>query len=419
MSRKGRRLGAALEAIVRGAQAGSVFAAFMVALAPVNAFAQGDDRDVGVQERSRPEYDPAGLRLGAFNLNASAELSAQHDDNLFATESNAESDLIYMFAPQAILASDWSRDAIVFSAGGAFPKYDKFSSEEINTDYLGGYGRLDLGSDSHLAANLRTERSVEPRTDPGSDPTRTKPVTYDLNQASVTADHTFNRFRLVGTVSSYKYDYDGADQSFRDHTENNFSGRLEVAISPRLRLVGEVDGNKRDYDNDATLSSNGHTFLAGVSVNFTNLVHGEFSAGRFSQDYPTGAVDGTALAGNIKWLVTGLTTIGFQANRDVEESAATTAAPFVSSRYVVSVDHELLRNVLLHADLGHERRQYQPPVILEDSETSAHAEIKYFMNRHVAVRLAYAHERNDSSGVPDPHRDFDVNTILAGFTFRL
>src|SRR5262249_40255527 len=98
---------------------------------------------------------------------------------------------------------------------------------------------------------------------------------------------------------------------------------------------------------------------------------------------------------------------------------ATTASPYVDTRWSVRVDHELLRNVILSGDLGYEKRNFEPPVVREDETEYADAEIKYLMNRRVALRLAYSHERNDSSGTPDPNRDFDVNRILGGVIFRL
>jgi len=417
--RAGRRIKAAAEAIVRGAQASSIFAAFIMAMGPVHAYAQDDERDVGVQERSRPEFDPQGLRFGGFNLNASAELSAQHVDNVFASEADAKSDWVYGVSPKATLSSDWSRNAVVISAGGSFPKYGTYSSEEVDTGYLSGYGRLDFGDDSQLSGTLRTSHEEEPRSDLAADSARPTPVEYDRNEAQVMAQHTLNRFRVQASASTAKYDFDGADQRFRDHTDNTLTGRVEYAISPRVRLVGEVSGNKRDYSNSPVLSSDGRTYLAGVALDLTHLIRGEFTVGRFSQDYPTGTVDGTALSSNLEWFVTGLTTVGFEAHRDVQESTDTSSSPFVDSRWQVRVDHELLRNVILHGDIGYEKWSFEPPVVQEDKAASAHAEIKYLMNPRVAVRLTYGHDRNDSSGIPDPHHDYDVNTILAGFTLRL
>ncbi|HVY84703.1 MAG TPA: outer membrane beta-barrel protein [Caulobacterales bacterium] len=414
----------AAEAIVRTTQTCSIFAALLMALAPIqSAWAQDDERNVGVQERPRPEYDPQGLRFGGFDLNASLEVNAEHNDNLFAAPADSQSDMIYTAAPQATLGSHWSRHALVVSAGGTANKHDKYGSEDYNTAYLSGYGRLDVGDDTQISGNLRTAREVEPRTDPDSAQTLPEPVRYDHQQASITAQQTLNRFRFSATASTDKYDYKDAgavDQDFRDHTENAITGRVEVAVSPRLALVGQVTGNKRDYDNAPSLSSDGHTILAGVRLDLTNLIRGEFTAGQFSQNYDVGGtVDGTALAGNIEWFVTGLTTVTFNAHRDVQEATATVATPYVDTRWGVRVDHELLRNVILSADLGRETRKFEPPVIRQDDTDYAGAEIKYLMNRRVALHVSYAHERNDSSGTPNPNRDFDVNRILAGIIFRL
>ncbi|HWA00972.1 MAG TPA: outer membrane beta-barrel protein [Caulobacterales bacterium] len=405
-------------------QACSYLAVGLIALAPIEpALAQDDEQNVGVQERARPEYDPLGLRFGGFDLNASLEVNAEHVDNLFAAPADSQSDMIYTVAPQATLTSHWSRHAVVVSAGGASNQHDEFDSEDYSTGYVSGYGRLDIGDSTQVSGTVRLSHEVEPRTDPGSFQTLSEPVRYDHQDASISAQHTMNRFRLSGTVSAANYNYDDAgavDQDFRDHTEDSITGRVEVAVSPRLSIVGSVTGDKRDYDNAPTLSSDGRTILAGVRLDLTNLIRGEFTVGQFSQDYDVGGtVDGTAIAGNLEWFVTGLTTVTLNAHRDVQEATATTATPYVDSRWSVRVDHEFLRNLLVSGDIGYEKRKFEPPVVREDETEYADAEIKYLVNRRVALRLAYAHERNDSSGTPDPQRDFDVNRIIAGIIFRL
>ncbi|MES1158921.1 MAG: outer membrane beta-barrel protein [Terricaulis silvestris] len=419
-----RRRSAMGDLLMRIGQTGSFAAAFaLAALIPAQGFAQDDERNVGVQERSRPEYDPMGLRFGGFDLNASLEVNAEHNDNLFAAPADSQSDMIYTASPQATLGSHWSRHALVVLAGGSTNKHDKYDSENYSTAYISAYGRVDISDDTKLSGNVRIAHEVEPRTDPGSAQTLPEPVRYDHEDASVTLQQTFNRVRVSATASTSDYDYKDAgavDQDFRDDTVNSITGRVEVAVSPRLAVVGQVTGDKREFDNAPGLSSDGHTILVGVHMDISNLIRGEVTVGQFSEDYKVGGkVDGTALSGNVEWFVTGLTTVTLNAHRDVQTATATVATPYVDTRWGVRVDHELLRNLIVSADLGREKREFEPPVVREDQTDYADAELKYLMNRRVALRLTYSHERNDSSGTPDPQRDFDVNRLLAGIIFRL
>ncbi|MBI3438145.1 MAG: outer membrane beta-barrel protein [Proteobacteria bacterium] len=149
----------------------SGFGALLMALSPVPAFAQSaqtaarPDRPVSVRERAHPEYDPLGMRLGTFRLDASLDLDVASTDNLFAASSSAAvDDFVYGEAPTLRLASDWSRNALVIDAGGRFTQHRDFSSEDANTGYLRGAGRLDVGTSTSISASARIAHQVTPRT---------------------------------------------------------------------------------------------------------------------------------------------------------------------------------------------------------------------------------------------------------------
>src|SRR5262245_46800708 len=76
------------DSILRNRPLLSGFGALLIALAPCPAFAQAQsqaqsqnpqtvtqpDQPVAVRDRPHPEYDPLGLRFGAFKLNGSLDL---------------------------------------------------------------------------------------------------------------------------------------------------------------------------------------------------------------------------------------------------------------------------------------------------------------------------------------------------------
>jgi hypothetical protein len=168
------------------------------------------------------------------------------------------------------------------------------------------------------------------------------------------------------------------------------------------------------------LSSEGTTLLAGVNMNFTDLLVGEITAGRFTRDYDGGAsADGLAVLANLEWYPTGLTTVTFNARQNAEDVVgATTATPFTESQYGVRVDHELLRNVILTAGAQAGRREYEDPIDREDEVVSAEVGADYIMNRRIALRARYTFDDVQSSGA-DRYRDFEVNAFTLGVSFRL
>lgn len=405
--------------LVRVHPALSIFAASLIAFAPVHALAQDQTASSSVRDRPREEYDPLGVRFGAFNLNASIDLGAESNDNLFAEEVGPDEDILFSVSPNATLRSNWSRHAIVVDAGARFESHEDFSSEDVDTGYARLMGRLDVGTRSNVRLDAGLSHERESRADSDA-PTVGDPVEYDRSDLSLTAEHRFNRFMLTGAVAQRDYSFDGPVQSVRDNDQTSFLARVDAELTPRLGLVFQATTDERDYKNTPSLSSEGTTLLAGVSINFTDLLQGEITAGQFERDYDGGSsADGLALAANLEWYPTGLTTVSFNARQNAEDVVgATSATPFTESQYGIRVDHELLRNLILTAGAQAGTREYEDPIDREDEVVGVEIGADYLMNRRVALRARYNFDDVQSSGA-DRYRDFEVNAFTLGVSFRL
>lgn len=398
----------------------SFFASALIVLAPVHALAQtppDEDRGVSVRERPRPEYDPVGINLGGFDLHARLDLAVTSTDNLFAEEVDEQEDFFFDIAPWVGLNSHWSRHGLGVEAGANFRQHDEFSSEDFETMFVRGYGRLDVGSNTHVTLALGAANEVEPRTDPDA-PTTPEPVEYDRTDASLTVQHTLNRIRLTGTAAQTDFDYKGT-QDFRDHEASLVRGRVEVEATPRIGVFLQAEADERDYENLNTLSSDGEVYLAGVSINFTDLLSGEVAVGQFERDYNSGAtVDGTAVSGHLEWYITRLTTLTFDASRASEDViGGTELSPYVETRYGARVDHELRRNIILTAGGRAGQREYET-IDREDEFFYADAGADFLFNRRVALIARIGHEEVESNGL-NRYRDFEVNTARLGLSLRL
>lgn len=397
----------------------SLVAASLIAIAPAQAIAQVPNDSVSVRDRARPEYDPLGMRLGGFDLNAELFLGVETTDNLFATQSGTEvSDTYFHVAPSAQLRSHWGRHALAFVAGADSTNHEDFSTEDSDTYYFGAYGRLDVGSRSDVFGNARWAHEVEPRTNPDALSVGA-PVEFDVAEVSVGAHHEFNRYRIGGTFGHVDYNYHDAgliDQDFRDLTEDSFTARLDAEISPRMGIFVQGRADQRDYDNAPGLNSDGRTYLAGVNINFTDLMRGELAAGYFQRDYDVGGnVDGLAVQGNLDWYITQLTTINFHGRREAQETGALASSPYIESEYGVRVDHELLRNMIVFAGASAGSRDYQVLTRKDDFNT-IEAGADYILNRRVVLRGRVWREENDSTLAP---RSFEVNSASLGVALRL
>ncbi|MBS0385244.1 MAG: outer membrane beta-barrel protein [Proteobacteria bacterium] len=403
----------------------SGFGALLIALAPVPAIAQTQnqqtaaqsDHPVSVRDRPHPEYDPLGMRFGAFKLNASLDLYVASTDNLFAASSStAVDDFIYAEAPTLRLASDWSRNALVIDAGGRFTQHRDFSSEDANTGYLHGSGRLDIGTSTSINASARIAHQVTPRTDPDN-PSVGGPVAYDRTDGSIGIDQRFVRFRVEGDISGSKYSYDGV-QSFRDNTQTAGHGRITFDLSPRIGLLADATVDHRDYEHSPGLSSDGQLYLAGATLN-GDLFRGELAAGYFRRDFNgLKTFDGLAVEGNLDWFVTELTTISLEASRNASaEVSANVGLPYIDTEVGIHADHELLRNVILYGEYRRGKREYDT-IDRNDNYSQISLGADYVLNRRVALRLRFDHFDDDSSGTAAYH-DYNVNTGTVGLSLRL
>src|SRR5262245_52907068 len=120
--------------------------AFAAVLVPTLATAQNapvDERGVGVKQRVKPEYEPLGIRAGAFMIRPSITVAAEYNDNIFATDGTPiasggsgteESDWIYRITPSVDIRSDWSRNQLGLQASLTDSKYQDFDGED-HTDW--------------------------------------------------------------------------------------------------------------------------------------------------------------------------------------------------------------------------------------------------------------------------------------------
>ncbi|HYD71565.1 MAG TPA: outer membrane beta-barrel protein [Candidatus Binatia bacterium] len=393
----------------------SLFAASLIAFAPLHAAAQDEDQSVSVRERPRPEYDPRGTRLGAFMLHGSLDGAITMTDNLFADPAVEEEDTIYTLGAHARLNSNWSRHALGADAGYVSVTHDEFSSEDHETSYAGLRGRLDIGRSTNIGLVARVSHEIEARSDPDAGGVGTPLTEFDRTYFNVSAQHSFNRVRFGVAAWQSENDYDDL-QNFRDFEGTGASARVDVAVTPRIGLFGQASADERDYNNDPTLSSDGTTYLVGASIDFTDLMEGEIAVGHFEREYADGgSSDGLAVFGNLQWYITRLTTISVNASRNSEDVIGRSAEPYVLTRFGARVDHELLRNVILTAGAGFANRDFLADD-REDDHINYDVGVDWFLNPRVALEGRIVHEEIDSNA---PAIDYDENRATLGISLRL
>lgn len=391
------------------------------------------DKNVSVRQRPRPDYEATGQKAGGFTVYPRVTVDLEHNDNIYAQATGKESDTIWRVKPELAVRSDWSRHAFGLFAGGNIIRYSDFDTENAEEYTLAANGRIDVGTGSNIMGSVQTQHLVEPRTNPTAPQSAAEPVEYDLTQGSISLTKEFNRLRLIGRVEDKDFNYDDVrrnvgtdfiDQDFRDRNELTYGGKAEYAVSPDTALYVSATGNKRDYDNKAVAtdrSSDGYVVGVGADFDVSELMRGDVQVGYMKQSYDNAAfadIDGFSAAGRVEWFPTQLTTVGLNGSRTIEESTAPGSQGYISNNIGASIDHELMRNVLLSAAYTHGKDNYKG-IDRSDKRDNFSATATYLLNRRVGLFLTYNYLKQDSSGaVGQTGASFKDNKVIASVALQ-
>lgn len=329
-------------------------------------------RNVSVTERPRPDYDAQGIPVGGFNVYPSIEMGGGFSDNVYLTENDKKADG-YAFANPALRASsDWSRHALQVRAQGRFVRYFDETPRNENTFFLGGLGRADLSNDYMLTGEAQFTQQYESPINgevTGEEAVLSK---YQRGFLSMRGEYRSGRFRGVLAGDQTTLDFkeirflDGTfdPQRDRDRTINRVTGQLQYAFTPSTGVYGQISYADTNYRSplSATLvnrDSEGVRILGGLNMDLAGFLRGTVGIGYVWRDYKAPIfkdVKGFSAEAKVEYFFSPLTTFTLAARRVVEDSSIGDSNAFFDNRVALRVDHELLRNLILNAqvDVAHQ-----------------------------------------------------------------
>jgi hypothetical protein len=377
------------------------------------------DRDVSVRERPRPDYEAAGIPLGAFMMYPRIEGDVEYDDNIFALTNHKVGDTIYQAKPDVVVQSTWSRNFLRFDLGATVNQYAQHTAESTTDWTASAHGGLDFAGKSQVTADAETDSLTEPRTSSNEAVAgllTPKPVRYFDNLADVGWTKEFNRLKLSvrGDVSDFHYqNQPGFEEDLRDRTITSGTGRLDYALSPATAMFFEATLNNRDFrltppPGQLKQDSSGYEALAGVNFELTHLMRGEVGVGYLNQSYKAAGlkdISGLGYRAKLEWFPTQLTTVSAYASRSVQDSGVV-AAGGLTGGYLytdtgVQVDHELLRNLILSGAVSYTNSDYKE-VSRTDDRWLWTASATYLMTRRVGVNFGVSSLHQNSFGSAAP-----------------
>jgi hypothetical protein len=405
------------------------------AVIPANAHAQDIKRGETVVERARPETEPLGVRVGPFTVFPRLETGLTYDDNVYATESNTKSDLIWTIRPEFRARSDFARHSLNLTAAATIGRYADQESENY-TDYrLEADGRVEATRDNLIDYRLFYRRDHEGRGDPNVGSALSEPVVYDRAGGELSYTRVFGRIRgqVFGRFDRYAYDNatltDGTPvrEEDRDRWEAAGGVRAGYELTPGYEAFTRLTYRRVLYDNTPdssgrNRSSWGYEAVAGASFDITGLLTGEAFAGYLGRQYTDPALKdygGLGFGARVEWSPTPLTTVSARLTRELEEttteSGGAVSSGFTRTLVGVRVDHELLRPLLLNARLQWRDEDYDTIARTDDILTAGFG-ATYAIGRNIVVGADYTFEKLYSDANV---QEYSSNIVTVRFAIRL
>ena len=399
---------------------------------------RGQEVSASVLERPRPDYDAVGIRAGSFLLLPKLTTTVDFSDNIYASTSTPKSDAILLLQPEITARSDWSRNQVELFARAATSAYASANSENATEFETRLSGRYDIGQASNFNGGLGYAYLAEPRyqatarAQDGTTKISTGPERFTSQTAFIGGVQAFNLVRFVEEVRVVDYRYDESGVTYagfggvksRDRQEWSETGRIELNTS--TDVVGFLQGDlfQRSYRQQPPLTalnrdSNGYDVTAGVCLDLSHIIRGDFRFGYMNEDYDSAAfrsVSGLTLAGRLDYYVTRLTTVTLTADRSIGTSADPRSSGYVTSNGGIEVDHELLRNVILTGKTFYAHDDYRG-IDRADDRWTARFGGTWLLNRMMGVGLFYDHIDVASKGAAGIG-DYQINRLLISLVLQ-
>lgn len=407
-----------------------IFVRSFIFAAVVFLFASGDqaraaenkaqvtpERGTSIQQRQQQrknsdDYKPIGARVGSFQFFPSVEVDVEYGDNVFATQTGAQSDILTRIRSEFALESDWSRHQLDLTVTPEIIRYSRFSNDDVENYDFAADGRIDLLRALTIALNAGYALGNEDRGDPNAIASATSPTETKTTDAHIGVEYkpAWVSLNVDGdfTKSDYK-DVTNKNASItnnddRDRDKREITVRLGREYLPDTEMFVEASYNVINYDDAVTdggenRDSDGYSVVVGTDLAFTGVVTGNVFAGYISQSYDDanlGKVAGPTVGASINWDVTSLISVTGNVSRSIQETTENGSSGFMSSLASVQVAYEILRQLTASAKVKGTVNRYEG-IGREDKTLAVNLGGEYLFNRNYSISLDYDFKRKHSS----------------------
>ncbi|WP_426955256.1 outer membrane beta-barrel protein [Muricoccus radiodurans] len=383
-----------------------------------------------VTTRPRPDYDPLGVRLPGFRLDAALESGPGFDDNTTPEANRRRSAAFLGETAELRLSSTFTRHALNLFASQDTRQYAGDGDRSWIDHTVGFNGRYDIGRASSVGFEYRHLRGHLDTTDfdvqTGS---LTRPLPFESDIVRLTGVGAFNRLTLDGALDyrTVRYEEKGTAvvptgyADFSDHDVLVGEGRLTYSLLPgrSLSLLSRLTDISYRRADQRGRDSFTWEVLGGVQYDLTGLWAARIEVGYRQRDYEDPSLarlSGPAFEGQITYMPSQLVTIALTGQRTIEESIRAQSVSYTRTAAKLGVDYELRRNVILSAELTGEQREYTRP---RDTVSDAILLLsgRLLLNRSATLIGSYQYVRRLEAA--DGFEEYDRNLVQLRLRFAL
>lgn len=399
---------------------------------------QGPARNVQRAQEPLPRQQP--FAVGSFQLYPEVTLSGFYDSNVYYTNNNRISDFAAILSPAVWLLSNWREHALNFSAGADLTRYRDQTAENTDDWRVSAEGRYDFNLDTNVYGGARAFQSHEDRESPEAR-NGLKPTVYTGQRyyGGVFRQQGPWSFRVGGTALRLNYDdvqfetSSGAvaiiNNDDRDRWQFTGGVRVGYELSPRVEPFAQLAVDDRRYryvpdDLGYDKNSGGYRALAGVRLNYPNVLKLDAFAGWLDQRYVDPAfkdVSAPAFGAALVWRITDRWTMNAFVDRTIEETTVlqvdatsgtvTPASSFLNTFGGLSLGYRFTDRLFGAVEASYSRADYQG-IDRVDNYQGAGGSLTYRVAKMLYVQPLYQYRGLDSS---IPGENYSKNLVFLNF----
>lgn len=331
-------------------------------------------RNISVQQRARPDYDPIGIRTGGFLLYPQLETSLAFTDNVYYADFDKSRDFAVTLAPRLQIQSDWSRNELKIRGGARLTRYFEQTRRNQDPWDIGAVGKVELGNTIRFVPEVQYAREFENPFSGETSADQSALSSYTRAFGSLRTEYSSGQTKLTFAVDDTDYVFKNVklrsglirDQSDRDRNIFRVTGQGQYAFTPSVAAFTQIGYRKTEYDRDlltgnANRDSDSWLITGGFNFDMSALMRGSIGIGYTRRDYKSGLyrdAEGLAAEAKVEYFPTDLTTVTLAARRTIEDSFVSTTSGYFDNRASLRVDHEVLRNMILSAMADYSKQDY-------------------------------------------------------------